>query len=272
MLSAPPSETDPAIVKLHQWFLTPPGQYVQHWEQARLDALVDDVFGFVAVQIGLPGLAALRHNRIPFRAYVGEHMPELALAPGWHGIVAASADALPLASQSVDLLVLPHVLEYAQDPHAVLREAERVLMPEGRLIILGFNPWSLWGARQRLGRRDWLPDTGRFIGLPRLKDWLKLLSFELDRGHFGCYALPLAGDQWRRRFAFLENAGDRWWPVAGAVYLVAGVKRVQGMRLVGSPLKKKRRRVRARAQVAVNRDDVAPSSPTTSVTSSHHDR
>lgn len=263
MLPASLPDSVPAIVKLHDWFQTPVGQYVQQWEQQRLDALVEDVFGFVAVQVGFPAYNALQANRIPFHAYVGEMLPGQPLTGQWHSLVCASAQALPLASQSTDLLVLPHVLEYATDPHAVLREAERVLVPEGRLIVLGFNPWSLWGARQRFSRTDWLPRSGRFIALPRLKDWLKLLSFELDRGHFGCYALPLTHEGWLRRFNFLEKAGDRWWPVGGAVYLVAAVKRVHGTRLVGPAWKKKRRRVRARApQVAVNRETNPSSSST----------
>ncbi|MCK9510646.1 MAG: class I SAM-dependent methyltransferase [Pigmentiphaga sp.] len=256
MQPAPPTDASPAIVRLDTWFLTPPGQYVRQWEQARLDALVEDAFGFVAVQAGLAGFHTLRANRIPFQLCVAADAPEELRAvprPAWHGLVAGSAEAMPLATQSVDLLVLPHALEYAQDPHAVLREAERVLVPEGRLIIAGFNPWSLWGARHRLGRADWLPQGGQFIGLHRLKDWLKLLSFELDRGHFGCYALPVASPTWLRRSSVLDKAGDRWWPVAGAVYLVSAIKRTHGTRLIGPAWKKRRRRASARAQVALNR-------------------
>ncbi len=240
-----------AIVKLGAWFRSPAGQYVQQWEQRRLDAIVEDVFGFVAVQVGFHEYNALRKNRIPFRAYFGPVRPEAEQIAQWHGVGVADAAALPLASQSVELLVLPHVLEYAHDPHAVLRVAERVLLPEGRLVIVGFNPRSLWGARHRLGREGWLPQTGRFIALPRLKDWLKLLSFELDRGHFGCYALPLASSAALRRMAWLDKAGDRWWPVGGAVYIVSAIKRVHGMRLVGPAWKRKR--APARAQVAINR-------------------
>src|SRR5690606_37876295 len=113
------------------------------WEQRRLDAIVEDVFGFVAVQVGFHEYNALRKNRIPFRAYFGPVRPEAEQIAQWHGVGVADAAALPLASQSVELLVLPHVLEYAHDAHAVLREAERVLLPEGRLVIVGFNPRSL---------------------------------------------------------------------------------------------------------------------------------
>jgi len=87
------------------------------------------------------------------------------------------------------------------------------------------------------------------VSLVRLKDWFKLLSFELDRGRFGCYAPACQTDRWLERWSFMESAGDRWWPVCGAVYVVSAVKRVAGMRLVGPVWK--RARARARSQGAV---------------------
>jgi hypothetical protein len=132
--------------------------------------------------------------------------------------------------------VLPHVLEFAAEPHQVLREVERVLIPEGQVIICGFNPASMWGLRQSMGRltgAHFLPMNGEFISVPRLKDWLKLLNMEVNRGHFGCYAPPCMTDKWLQRFRFMEKAGDRWWPYFGALYVVQAIKRVKGMRLVG---------------------------------------
>src|SRR5881392_2324784 len=124
---------------LSGWFGTAQGAYVLGWELSQFDSAVDDVFGFRAVQVGLPEVDFLRQNRIPFRF-------SLALEPG--AGVAADPLQLPLASQSVDLIALPHVLESHEDPHEVLREAERVLMPEGQIVISGFNTASLWRARQ----------------------------------------------------------------------------------------------------------------------------
>src|ERR1043165_10109604 len=124
---------------LSGWLSTPQGSYVLGWELAQYDSAVDDAFGFRAVQVGLPEVDFLRQNRIPFRF-------TLALEPG-----AGAAGAplqLPLASQSVDLVVLPHVLEFHPHPHEVLREVERVLMPEGHVVISGFNSGSLWRMRQ----------------------------------------------------------------------------------------------------------------------------
>ena len=209
---------------LSEWLSTPTGQYVQDWERAQLDSAVEDIFGFNAVQIGLPEFDCLQANRIPLRFCVGEAQSAAILC---------DPNALPLASQSIDLVVLPHVLEFSDTPHQILREAERVLRPEGQIIISGFNPLSFWGLKRMLrGARAGYPWCGNFIGLLRLRDWLKLLGFELNGGRFGCYAPPFSKATWLQRFAFMEKAGDRWWPIAGGLYVVRAVKRVQGMRMV----------------------------------------
>ena len=104
------------------------------------------------------------------------------------------------------------------------------------MVISGFNPASLWGARQYLSRligNPYLPRDGQFIGLLRIKDWLQLLNYSLDRGHFGCYKFPLHGEPAMNRMDFLEPMGNRWWPIFGAVFIVSAIKRHKGMRLIG---------------------------------------
>ncbi len=220
-----------------KWLQSPPGKYILNWEQQCFDQIVADVFGFHAVQVGLPQINTLAENRMPLHALVIEssdrekHPNQF----NWHQIEGHSSE-LPFASESIDLLVLPHVLEFAADPHQVLREAERVLRPEGRLIISGFNPASLWGARQYLSRligNPYLPRDGQFISLIRVKDWLQLLNFSLDRGHFGCYKLPLTKESNMARMDFMELAGNRWWPIFGAIFIISAIKRHPGMRLIG---------------------------------------
>jgi SAM-dependent methyltransferase len=225
---------------LSGWLSTPQGAYALGWELAQYDSAVDDAFGFRAVQVGLPEVDFLRQNRIPFRF-------SLALEPG--AALAADPLQLPLASQSVDLVALPHVLEFHPNPHEVLREVERVLMPEGHVVISGFNTASLWRARQvfTFGKQKVTPWDAKFIGLLRLREWLRLLGFELNGGMFGCYAPPFANSKWLERFAFMEKAGSRWWPITGGIYVVRAVKRVQAMRLVTPAWRKERARRRALA-------------------------
>ena len=236
------------------WLASPPGLYMLDWEQRQFDLAVADVFGYYALQCGLPQLDCLQANRMPTRIharFLGDAagFPDAAARPE-ESVVAvrlARFEELPFDSQSLDLVVLPHVLEFAQDPHQVLREVERVLRPEGRVIVSGFNPVSLWGGRQMVTRRilrPFLPHEGSFIALPRLRDWLKLLSFGLDGARYGCYRPPCRTQRWLERTAFMERAGDRWWPICGAVYMLSAVKRVRTMRLVG-PAWKSRTAARA---------------------------
>ncbi len=202
------------------------------WEQAKVDALVTDLFGYNALQLGLPECNLLAQNRIPLRQFAGKS-----------GRVDVLCDfrELPFAANSIDLVVMPHVLEFHEDPHQMLREVERILIPEGQLVITGFNPLSLWGLRQRLTRsQNEFPANGDYISVLRLKDWLQLLSFDLDRGNFGCYVPPCTQESWLKRLHFMEAAGDRWWSFAGGVYLLRAVKRVRGMRLILPPWKQKK--------------------------------
>ncbi len=271
---------------MRHWLKTPAGRYLLAWEQAQLDASLVDLFGFHALQLGLPELDALRANRMPHRwiAVEGE-WPVRGAGPTFTDLapsVEAAAgqpppapeaptavalrchfDALPFPSQSLDLVVLPHTLELARDPHQTLREVERTLMPEGRVVIVGYNPTSLWGLRQRLGRMRrgvvpargrplFMPPDGDFLGYWRLRDWLRLLSFDIEGGRFGCYRPPLATERWLERFAWMEPAGDRWWPVLGAVYFLVAVKRVHGMRLVGLA-RRERKSTQAAPAVVTNR-------------------
>ena len=205
---------------LNDWFAMPQGQYLLAREQAFFDQTVTDIFGFNAVQLGLPEHDFLRTCRMPLRATAGNE-------PGVQ--VRLAMDELPFETGSIDLMLLPHVLEFNEHPHQILREVERALMPEGQVIIAGFNPRSLWGLRRALGSQMGYPWRGNFISLPRMKDWLALLGFEVVAGRFACYAPPLRTPN-IDRLHFMEPAGDRWWAVCGGVYFLQAIKRVPGVR------------------------------------------
>lgn len=226
---------------LHDWLNTPLGSYVLKQERAYLDEAVADIFGFNAVQLGLAQIDFLRASRIPYKFSIALDAP---------AALRARFDALPLESQSIDLLILPHILEFADNPHQILREVDRVMMPEGRVIILGFNPWSLWGAKRAITYREKdFPWRGHFVSLVRLKDWLALLGFDVSAGKLGCYVPPCATEKWLERFSFMEAAGDRWWGIAGGVYMLQAIKRVQGVRLITPNWRSKQERAQNLAPV-----------------------
>ena len=206
-----------------QWLASSAGQYVIAREQAYFDGAVADVFGYHALQLGLEQVDLLQASRIPLRVTVG-----------MQGTVGLRADFrdLPIESNSVDLMVLPHTLEFSEHPHQVVREVARVLRPEGHVVIAGFNPLSLWGVRRGFGPRREFPWSGHFIHLPRVKDWFALVGLEIVAGTMKCYAPPCTEQKWLDRFRFMEDAGDRWWPIAGGVYFLQAIKRVRGIRLI----------------------------------------
>ena len=228
-----------AIESFSAWLGTPQGHYVRNWEQARLDLLLADIFGFNAVQLGFPQIDTLRANRMQFRICCCEH-----------GACAARSDPhhLPFAASSVDLVVLPHILEFDANPHQILREIERILVPEGSVVVTGFNPFSLWGIRRLFaGKQGPPPWQGHYLSVPRLRDWFALLGFETRGGAFGCYAPPVSDEKWLRRWDFMEPAGNRWWPIAGSVYVLQAIKRQHGMRLVMPKWKDRMARAKALA-------------------------
>lgn len=244
------------IIGLSDWLSTPPGAYLLAWERAQFDLAVSDVFGYHAVQLGLPEFDALQANRMPHKWLAlpvlpgqlaalqlqenspGQSLPDR-MGPHRAALFADSA-ALPFPESSLDMVALPHTLELCGDPHSALREVARVLVPEGRVVISGFNPASLWGLRQRRDHlyqrfgRDalFLPSAGDYIGYWRLRDWLRLLDFEVESAHFGCYRPALGKQKWLDRFDWMDRAGKRWWPIFGAVYFLVAVKHVRGTRLL----------------------------------------
>lgn len=223
------------IIGLQDWYKTPAGRYLLDWEQSQFDAAVADIFGYHALQLGTPELQALKSNRMPHRWRSNDQPTGADLD------LSIDFCALPFPAASLDLIVLPHTLEQSLDAHATLREVERVLVPDGRLVVCGLNPTSLWGMRQRraqLYRRLglgqlYLPEDDSLIGHWRLRDWLRLLSFEVESCHFGCYRPAVRSEKWLNRFGWMEALGERWWPIFGAAYFMVAVKRVHGMRLFG---------------------------------------
>ncbi len=143
--------------------------------------------------------------------------------------VKADPTALPFGERSVDLALLVHALDFSSEPHQVLREIDQTLAPDGHVVILGFNPLSLFGLRRlvsRLFRRGRnTPWSGSWLRLSRVQDWLTLLGYESTAGVRSVYVPPFQSQRIVDRFEFMEKAGNRWWPRFGAVYVIVARKR-----------------------------------------------
>ncbi len=238
------------IIDLHEWFDKPLGRYLLEWESDKYNKAVTDSFGFHALQIGLPQIDTLSANRMPHRWLLTQiQFPNSKLVSESH--------SLPFPANSIDLVILPHSLEFSSDPHATLREVDRVLVPEGRVIICGLNPLSLWGLSKfirQLVRRFGLgnlmiPSGVDFLAYWRIRDWLRLLSFDVVSNEFGCYCLPIQNSNWLKRTKWLDKVGNRLFPIFGGAYFIVGVKKVRGMTLL-SP-KWRKGKVKSRKTVSV---------------------
>ena len=227
---------------LKLWFDGVAGSALAAEEASLAAEELADLFGYHVLQVGRPhGVSLLAASRIG-------HHAVLDAEPGDAGLSAfARADALPVQSGTIDVVVLPHALEFADDPYGVLREAERVLIPEGHLLLFGFNPWSLYGAwRLAAGWRGEFPWRGRFYSAGRVKDWLAVLGFEIVRYSGLSFRPPLSGERLFSRLAWMERPGRYFLPLVGNVYWLLARKRVPAPRPIRA-LRARRRRVRTAA-------------------------
>ncbi len=213
--------------RLRAWFHLPAGRLLLEQEKVQLDTVLPDLFGYYLLQVGALGrndlfsASRVRHSVI---MSLEAHSPSR--TPGTVHLC-GEADALPFAAESLDVVMLPHVLEFTPDPHQVLREADRVLVPEGHLVVLAFNPWSLWTLWRWVGwRRRNPPWSGSFHSSVRLQDWLRLLGFDTVLVRSFVYYPPVRHGALLRHLGIFDYLGQRFEPSLGAVYILVAKKRV----------------------------------------------
>lgn len=219
-----PTLPDSLPCRLREWYSQPLGRLLGIAEAQAIDEFLPTLFGYHLLVVDPPWEDdVLCGSRIPHHVFMRRDADAQA---GLYG----AADALPLATDSLDMLVLPHTLELTDDPHQVLREAERCLIPEGHVIVIGFNPFSCWGVRRFLfGWRGQLPWSSHFISVTRIKDWLALLGFDTLSVRRVFYRPPLKRHGALQKLAFLDSLGRRGWLPGAAGYLLLARKRVAGM-------------------------------------------
>lgn len=212
------------------WFDTATGRQVHYLERECIDRLVEDIHGYYALQIGNPSKNMLISSPIKTRVLAGRAS---------RCDVLVDCGSLPFASAELDLVVIAHALEFSAEPEAIVRESFRCLRPEGHIIVVGFNPAGIYGLRRALDLGGDYPWHGEFIRAKRVRDWLKILGFATRAGYCLGFAPPwLAGERpWLRRLC--EDAGRRWWPLLGGVYVMHAIKRVPAVKLMGMPWKEK---------------------------------
>ncbi|HVY66791.1 MAG TPA: methyltransferase domain-containing protein [Gammaproteobacteria bacterium] len=205
---------------VREWLATPLGRRVLANEQRLIRQALERVFGEQFLQIGAWGArnAFLRHARTQRRAL-------LDWRPGVAADILSNPEQLAVASDSIDVVFLPHTLERTPSPHALLREVDRVLRPDGHLLVLSFAPGGFWGLRHVLSSRGDPACRERLIREGRLRDWLELLSFDVPPATRYCHTLPIERFK-QLRILPREEWAQRWLPVFSGGYLIKAQKRV----------------------------------------------
>ncbi|MCF7518391.1 MULTISPECIES: class I SAM-dependent methyltransferase [Pseudoalteromonas] len=205
--------------KPYSWQQFPHGDYLRAEIERKLVPWLPRMFGYHMLKLGnLSGEIATSESPIKHQVCVAEQ--------GLFTGVIADVDELPFYEHSVDACILSHCLEYHSDPHHILREAHRTLIPGGYIVITGFNPFSLCGLAQLLPfSRQKLPWTGRFFTPSRVKDWLNLLGFEIISDERFIHSSLARGNR-LSRFAAWRSFGQQYLKPMGSVYMLVARKRV----------------------------------------------
>jgi SAM-dependent methyltransferase len=208
---------------IQEWFNSQLGESLAAQESAYLQQHISAMFGYHVVQVG-----HLKQDEDLLQACPARNRVLMGLGSTAQGVdLQAEPARLPFDGDSVDGVLLPHTLDFSADPHQVLREVERILIPEGKLLISGFNPWSLWGGVRLFRLRSSTPPwCGHFFSSRRVLDWLSLLGFDLVKIHYLNFRPPIQRSGVMQKLQILERIGENLYPNFGGVYIILAVKRV----------------------------------------------
>lgn len=234
-----------SLANFECWFQSPLGRALLSSQRAQIEVLTKRIFGYHQLEIGvnhrvpIGGCTSLGHKMLA-TPLMSEHMPESTMI--------CQPDEIPLIHDIVDLAILHHTLDFTTSPHQTLREVSRVVKGGGHIIIVGFNPVSLWGIRRLLSKRKQAPWNGRFISGKRVEDWLGLLDFKVEHQSYHFFAPPIQNPSILNKFGLVQFPGLKKVPV-GAYYTVLARKQVGCM----IPLKDRWRKAKVVGMPVANR-------------------
>lgn len=211
-----------SMADMNTWFRSPLGQALVAEEKQLINESLSCVFGYHLLQLGVDASLDMSEQcRISHKFSLHPQHAET-------DTVSALVDFnhLPLAAESIDAVILHHALDYSQSPHHLLREATRVIIPRGHLVIVGFNPWSLWGMGAYISRFFTKKPRWRhqYLRLGRLLDWLSLVDLEPVEVIQGYYRPPLSHPNAIKHLQWMEAWGKRWRLPWGGFYMIVARK------------------------------------------------
>jgi len=213
---------DQVSQELSSWFKTPLGKALLKEEKEALDDALQNQFGYFLLHMGVTNCQSMTEaSRISHRFSLH---PQESKETGPAAL--ADFDQLPLPNGSVDTVLLHHALEFSQNPHQVLRESSRVLIPSGNLIIVVFNPWSIWGWFGRLVRLFSKKVLWRhqYLSQTRLMDWLRLLEMEPVSVYRGFFRPPIAQESVIEHLYWMERWCKKLRLSRGGFYILVARK------------------------------------------------
>ena len=203
-----------------EWLQSPLGEALLQQEARVVEEALDGIFGEQCLQLGMWG------DKRTFMRFTRTQRCSL-IAESAVGEPSAIGDLhkLPVESDSIDAILLPHTLDFSDRPHAVLREVDRVLRANGHIVILGFKPGGLWGLRRLIPGAGMPPGADHLISDRRLRDWLQLLDMRIQGVSRYFFRWPLPRNKVSSSQTW-EQRGQTLWPELAACYMLTAQKRV----------------------------------------------
>ena len=222
---------------LSQWYSTPLGKAVLSQEELLVDQAINNLFGYFIVQLESPCHNLMDSSRIQNKLLISSEQDQAFKSDKHYHFVAADLDYLPIGKEKVDVVLLPHTLEVADDPYYLLRQVDRVLLPEGHIVVTGFNPYGCLVLRHRWFKRHEAFTQVKLERLSRIKEWLEVLGYDVQLQKFStvtCFAQREGASKWMVAIEWVENHLSKLGLKFGNVYCLVAKKRVDSPTLVGS--------------------------------------
>jgi SAM-dependent methyltransferase len=213
-----------SINAMNQWYKSPLGSALLKAELIGLKEILSQIFGYYIMQIGGP-----IENKILEASHIHQHIivnQKIVNATDYSLPIQCQLNELPFLPESIDAIVMFHVLEFESNPKVILDEIYRTLIPGGYVVIFGFNPYSLWGIISFLKRPKDTPWFGNWIGPGRMRRWLDKIGFDI--GDYKTFYFRPPSDDTEKLLA-LEGIGPIFWPYGGASYVIVAQKTAIGL-------------------------------------------
>lgn len=222
-----PAATNKALSMPLSWQDLAQGVWLKQQLEQAMVPMLERMFGYYLIRLG-PLADSLATDASPIKH-------QLSLSPLLTADIRANVTDLPLAENSVDGCVLPLGLEFCIDPHQLVREAHRVVIADGHILLAGMNPFSLaitgkmWPAWRK--RYPW---QGRFFSHSRVADWFQLLGCEIISSQTLAFSSLLGKNAAHKK---VQDIGSRYLPYNGSIYLMLIKKREVPLTLIRSSWK-----------------------------------